>query len=497
MKISNLQIGDGDLHGRRFNGHDLHIALNERGVLSRSLVWTKTSQDVFTSEIALQFDDRVLQNQKFSAIQSDYSMQSQFNPFSYELLFNEKFLDSDIIHYHLIHNHFFSLAHLPILTKLKPTVWTLHDPWALAGHCIHPFDCEKWKTGCGNCPDLLSDFPLRKDTTALNWKLKEVYFAKSDFDVIVASQWMYQRVSASPLMKNKEIHLIPFGLNLDTFKPGNKRKLREQFGIPHSNFVICLRSISWGLKGFEYTKELLKLLTSTERKITIIAYNEKGLLSDFNDYFQIIDLGTIYDENQLALMYGVSDIFISTSLAESFGLSALESIACGTPVVAFDNTAITEVIEAPYAGIVVPATDIYSMKDAICTLMLDSKKLSELSSNARKLAESKYNKNDYVNRVIEVYKHVINKRGFNERSNFIIQQQKKLIFKRSNSGVEKITHSTALVNDQLINQKLAEITDSRTYILAMRMKNNKLIRGAYFYLFRPLYRLLRKIKHSV
>ncbi|PJI51298.1 hypothetical protein CTI14_63230 [Methylobacterium radiotolerans] len=57
----------------------------------------------------------------------------------------------------------------------------------MTGHCIHPFSCQRWKTGCGQCPDLKTDFAIQRDTTALNFRLKRMAYRRSNFEILVAT----------------------------------------------------------------------------------------------------------------------------------------------------------------------------------------------------------------------------------------------------------------------------------------------------------------------
>ena len=188
--MRNLQVGDTDLMGNRFNGHDLHIALRAKGIESDHLVWRKASDDEHTFEIARSIPNREGINLAAMALEAAYSTRAAFTPFSYDLLFDPMFLNADVVHYHLVHNQFFDVGHLPILSHLKPTVWTLHDPWAITGHCVYPMGCDRWQNGCGDCPSLALDFAVTHDTTALNWEIKRLAIQQSSLDVIVASRWM-------------------------------------------------------------------------------------------------------------------------------------------------------------------------------------------------------------------------------------------------------------------------------------------------------------------
>src|SRR5687767_3257321 len=211
MKI--LAVGNTDLIGNRFNGHDLHKSFLKKGIQSEHCVWDKQSDEPNTWQLSKGNIKRAV-NFFLHYIDPKISLQSLLIPLSYKLLFDKRFRSSDIVHYHLIHTGYFSIASLPFLTRMKPSVWTLHDPWAMTGHCIYPYDCDRWKTGCGKCPYLGTQFAMAKDRTALMWKIKKMIYHRSKIDIVVASKWMLSMAERSPLLSKFRLHYIPFGIDL-------------------------------------------------------------------------------------------------------------------------------------------------------------------------------------------------------------------------------------------------------------------------------------------
>ena len=70
----------------------------------------------------------------------------------------------DIVHFHNMHGGYFDLRALPVISRRIVVVVTLHDSWLLSGHCAHSFDCERWRSGCGSCPDLSIPPAIRRAT---------------------------------------------------------------------------------------------------------------------------------------------------------------------------------------------------------------------------------------------------------------------------------------------------------------------------------------------
>src|SRR5206468_8666177 len=105
----------------------------------------------------------------------------------------------ELLHLHNLHSPagFFDLRELPAMTARVPTFITLHDAWLLAGHCGHSLDCERWRTGCGNCPDLAIYPAIRRDATAANYQRKRGILAKARLHVITPSRWLMDKVNES------------------------------------------------------------------------------------------------------------------------------------------------------------------------------------------------------------------------------------------------------------------------------------------------------------
>lgn len=404
-----VQVGVTDVEGARFNGQDLHHQLIHRGFESSHVVWRKRGSDDTTYEFYTG-SLRSKIHQTAAKLEQSLSLQSLLSPLAFEFSKHPQFKSADLAHYHLIHTGFFNLMALPGLTQLKPSVWTLHDPWAITGHCVHPFDCTKWKEGCGNCPSLDVEFSMKKDNTHLMWKVKQLAYSMSDFDLVVCSKWMEEMVKASPLMKKAHVHRIPLGVDLDAFCPGDTESKKQKLGVRPGNTVIALRATTSIYKGLKYALECLRKLDVKE-PITILTFNQKGLFEEFFGRYQIIDLGWLESNEEMIDAYQAADIFLMPSEGESFGMMAVEAMACGKPCVVFDGTALPETTFAPDYGISVKKGDSDALAAALKELIENESKRRALGNKGRKLAIQHYSEKEYVDRLIAVYQDVLQRRG--------------------------------------------------------------------------------------
>ena len=334
------------------------------------------------------------------------SLQSVLPIQSFLLPFTPSFRAADIVHYHIIHNNdFFSYMAFPWLSRLKPTVWSLHDPWALTGHCVHPLACDGWVRGCKSCPHL--DYPLsiRRDRAWLNYKLKRLAYHRSNFNLVVASQWMKGLVERSPLLQQFPIHLIPFGLDLNVFSPGNKIEAKAKLGIANDRVVIGLRAMLGPYKGFDYAKAALEALPE-DAPVLILTCQTYGLLSSLRRKFPVIDLGELSDDRMMADFFRACDIHLMPSVAESFGLMAMEAAACGVPSVVFSGTPLEEVGFAPNGSIAVEMRNVTQLRDALNALVLDPELRRSMGATARELAAQRYGFDQHAEQMLALYRSI-------------------------------------------------------------------------------------------
>lgn len=422
MKI--LHIGDNVKHGHRFNGYYISELLNDVGHDSVHLVWDKNLKAEKTYGINERNNSNASLQRIGKKLNEFYGTSGLFYSFSYDLLFDKNFLECDIVHLHLIHNHFFGIEFLPILSKLKPIVWTFHDPWPLTGHCVHFFSCNQWQTGCGNCKQLETHFKVNHDSTALNWQIKKIIFESSNINVITTSQWMTDLINKSKFFNNSKIFEVPFGIDLKIFyKQTDRQSLRNLYNIPHNHIVIGFRSTNSSFKGINLLQELVKKLTNFSN-ITLVTFQEKGLFSNFNKKINIVELGWIEDDQRMSIAYNLLDIFIMPSYAETFGMMAIEAMACELALIVMNRTALEHITMPVKSGVICfdydNADDLYEKTN---TLICNHELRNQIGQNSRKIVQQYYTKDTYLNNILSVYKSIIENTKISAESQFVISQQ--------------------------------------------------------------------------
>lgn len=245
----------------------------------------------------------------------------------------------DIVHCHNLHGGYFDLRALSWLSHRLPVILTLHDAWLLSGHCAHSFDCERWKIGCGQCPDLTIYPAIRRDATAYNWQRKREVFAQGRFYVATPSRWLMDKVGQSMLARAiVEARVIPNGVDLNVFRPADRGAIRATMGITEDTKMLLFTAsgIRWNV-----WKDYLTMRAAVGRvaerihgkRLLFVALGEDGSGEQI-DRAEIRFVPYQQSPEAVARYYQAADVYIHAAKAETFPNTILEALACGTPVVA-------------------------------------------------------------------------------------------------------------------------------------------------------------------
>ena len=403
--IKVLHVNNTDLMGRRFNGYDLIARSAPYGVECSQAVLLKQSDNPRVVPLleGADFDIQAA----IERVERKRSLNNLLFPWARSLRMLPEYQAADVVHYHLVHNNLISLADLPVLFAEKPSVWTIHDPWILTGHCIHPFTCDRWMTGCEVCPNLDFVVPLAEDNAGAMWNIKQEVLRRSDVDLIVASEFMHDMVSRSPIIHSQRVHTIPFGIDADDFLEDSERdQSRMRLGIGPDHFVIAFRSSSIPFKGTNLLHRALETIFP-DRPVTLLTVDSPGRLDDLKHRYTVIELGWRTDTATMVDFFSACDIFVMPSLAEAFGLMAAEAMAAGRPVVGFADTAVESVIHAPDAGVAVRYADPDALGREILRLMANPDEVASRGIRSRAIARWEYGLDRHLSSLTTLYRDVL------------------------------------------------------------------------------------------
>lgn len=402
MKV--LYIGTADIAGgAALLANSLAESLSSRyGVETLFLVSEKFSNKknvLVTRSKPLWFMEKC-----FNKLLNLFGFQYYFIPLSSNKILKEaRKYAPDLIHLNNIHGGYFQTNLIPKLAKIAPIVWTFHDMFPITGHCTHSFECEKWKTGCGNC-ERLDIYPsIKKDRTNALWNYKNKVYNSTDFTIVTPSLWLKKCVEQS-FLKNKDIRLIYNGIDLENFKKTDKAETRNELGLPQDKKIV-LFSANGGVKnpfkGGEFVFEAFEKLKNSN---DILFLNIGGKNEEKSDNW--LDFGYVKDPKTMAKLYSAADIYLFPTLAETFGITIVEAMSCGLPVVTFETGGVPEIVENNKTGLVVEYKDGKMLTTALEKLLDDDDLRGKMSENAV-LASKKFEKEKMAREYFELYKELL------------------------------------------------------------------------------------------
>jgi glycosyltransferase involved in cell wall biosynthesis len=277
----------------------------------------------------------------------------------------------DVIHAHNLHGDYFDMRALTFLSHQIPVVWTLHDTWAFTGHCGYFIDCERWRTGCGNCPDLRRYPAIRRDRTAENWNRKRQIYASSRLAVAPPSRWLMGCVERSMLQPWRK-RVIPNGVDLAIYKPGDQIQARNALGLPRNAFICMFAAASGNAKNpykdYATVDQAVRLVVEKmpSADLLFVCVGQSNQVAS-DPRFRYT--GYIADPYRVALYYQAADVLLHATNVEVWGLTITEALACGTPVIATAVGGIPEQIVDGETGFLVPRGDSQAMTQRIIGLM--------------------------------------------------------------------------------------------------------------------------------
>jgi glycosyltransferase involved in cell wall biosynthesis len=325
---------------------------------------------------------------------------------------------ADIIHLHWINHGFLDPKHIAEIRKLgKPVVWTFHDSNAFTGGCHVRYTCDHYQQQCGNCPLLINS--ADDDISHRIWQQKNKAYQQLDFNIIAPSLWMQDSVKKSSLMRSKATSNIPNTLETDVFKPINKKEAKAKAGLPTDKFIFLsgfMPSRKDLHKGTQYLLESMELLRqrlgAETDQIELVVFGNRGTenLPDFP--FKTSFLGTINNDEKLALHYAAADAFLIPSLEDNLPYTVMESLSCGTPVIAFTTGGIPDMVRHQYSGFLATYRSSESFTDGMEWIIKHPEK-DKLNHQARQTIMDRFSEEVIARKHIEVYRQLLSKGGNN------------------------------------------------------------------------------------
>ncbi len=313
----------------------------------------------------------------------------------------------DIVHFHWICDGMLRIEDLKRINK--PIIWTLHDMWAFTGGCHYNEGCERYVESCSNCPQL--NRSGKNDLSRSVLKRKKKAWSQLDITIVTPGNWLAECAKKSSLFKGRRVEVIHNGLNLNLFKPINKTTARKICNLPVNKKLVLFGAMcatSDHRKGFDLLYEGLKQLAvkySDKAELILFGASEPENPPDFG--LPVHYLGCLHDDVSLSLLYAAVDVMVVPSLQEAFGQTASESLACGTPIVAYGATGLLDIVEHQINGYFAKPFDVSDLAAGIDWVLSNENRHKELCLKARGKAMACFDIKKIAKQYAELYKDII------------------------------------------------------------------------------------------
>lgn len=321
----------------------------------------------------------------------------------------------DILHLHNLHKswlndqgEYFDLRALPWLSQRLPVVMTLHDAWLISGHCAHSFECERWKSGCGLCPDLTIYPAIRKDGTAYNWVRKRDIYRQSRLNVVAPSHWLLEKVKQSSLSAGMlRACVIPNGVDLTVFHPGSGERIALGLPLDANILVFSADGIRKNqMKDFQTLRLAIAQVAERLPKTLFVALGEAGPTEQVGRAeVRFVPYQT--EPEMVARYYRAADAYIHAARADTFPNSVIEALACGTPVVATHVGGIPEQIREGETGFLTPAGDPQALATKIEQLLNNLEDRRQMGNAAAQDAQRRFDVNRQADAYLAWYREIL------------------------------------------------------------------------------------------
>ena len=394
----------------------LHCGLRSTGVNSKLMVMRKVTNDPTVIGPAPQTRlnraltyfyarrDRRLTNQIFTRDHKFFSPARCPD----KLALRVTTLNPDVVHLFWVNYGFLKIETLRQFKK--PIVWTMHDMWPFTGGCHYDDECRRFQQSCGRCPILNS----RSDHDLSRHILERKKRSWGDLPIVLVatSHWLARMARSSSLFKDKRIEVIPNGIDTNKYKPLDKRAAREAFGLPHDRHLVLFSAFNVTTdkrKGNQFILPALKKMAQVgwgnRTELLVIGATAPENLPDLG--MKVHYMGHLDDEIRQVLLYSAADVTVAPSMQENLSNTVIESLSCGTPVVAFNIGGMPDMIEHQGSGYLAKPFESDDLAAGMMWVLENKARHDTLSQHARQTVVERYALKTVANRYLTLYHDIL------------------------------------------------------------------------------------------
>ena len=316
----------------------------------------------------------------------------------------------DIVHLFWVNGGFLRVESIGKFNA--PIVWTLHDMWPFTGGCHYDEGCGKFEKSCGDCPIL--DSRREEDLSRRIWARKHGAWKDAPITVVATSRWLADMARSSTLFQNKRIEVIPNGIDEDRYKPADKQAARAAYSLPQDKRLILFSAFSATSdkrKGNHFLEQALESMSRAgwdDRVELVVVGASHPPANSLNFGMKVHYMGHLHDEISQVLLYSAADVLVAPSMQENLSNTVMESLACGTPVVAFDIGGMPDMIDHQQSGYLAVPFDSIDLAKGIMWVIENEERRLILGQNARQAVLDRYTLVNVAGRYLRLYQSLLN-----------------------------------------------------------------------------------------
>lgn len=307
-------------------------------------------------------------------------------------------LAPDIVHLHNIHGHDCDLELLFSYFKNKKTklIWTFHDCFSFTGYCTHftLARCDRWKSGCFDCPQRRS-YSWFFDQSKRLYQKKKALFSGLDLTIVTPSKWLADLVRHS-FLKDYPVEVINNGIDLAVFCP-SPSDFRQKHDFENKKIILGVSFVWNDTKGLDVFKNLSCRL-SDDYRVVLVGINDAV---DEELPENILTIHRTQDQRELAEIYSAADVFVNPTREDNYPTVNMEALACGTPVITFRTGGSPEMLDAT-CGSVISCDDVDVLEREIIRVCTEKPYVVEAC--LKKAQE--FDKNQRFTEYVELYERI-------------------------------------------------------------------------------------------
>lgn len=333
-------------------------------------------------------------------------------------------LRPDVVHVHWTYGmRGVPLSWVCALSRRMPVVWTMHDMWAVTGGCSNPQGCERWRNGCGSCPQIAVDASAEKtlefdrDVTARLWRRKRRAIERAPLGVVAPSEWMRAQLETSDCFAPERMGLVRNVVDTDVFALGDRESARAAAGIEPDALVVLFAGKPHDVTAYRGRHPIMLDVLSRLREdlapeeasklvVLLVGAGGEGLAGQMGD-IRSVCTGRVYSEQAMSRCFAASDVHLNTTQYDNFPAIVQESLSCGVPVVASAVGGIPEMVVHGETGMLAQSQDAAEFAAHLREVLVNKELRGRLAANARRLADERFSSESVLPAMVGVYRAAI------------------------------------------------------------------------------------------